>query len=185
MEKGDNFPGVVLRLAHGRPDFVLEAGPAGNHHAADGGGLQMLPRQLIRITIRRVRGQIKEPRLLLRAIFVFVAMRAGPRSTIEKISGLPPAIDRFENAINPAALTPPFFVAPNRIGPRGNHGGCRDSLACRKGRALRWRPRKRRGVPRHQGSREPRRSPAARPPCRIRSMLDGRRESRVEVLPSR
>jgi hypothetical protein len=59
LEKGDNFPGVVLRLAHGRPDFVLEAGPAGNHHAAGGGGLQMLPRQLIRITIRRVKGANK------------------------------------------------------------------------------------------------------------------------------
>src|ERR1700730_2394407 len=37
----------------------LEAGPAGNHHAADGGGLQMLPRQLIRITYPTGKGANK------------------------------------------------------------------------------------------------------------------------------
>jgi hypothetical protein len=61
---GQGFPGVVLQLAHGRPNLVLEAAlPATTMRPA--GGFQMLPRKLIWITIRRVRGQIKEPRLSL------------------------------------------------------------------------------------------------------------------------
>jgi hypothetical protein len=35
LERGNNFPGVILQLAHRRSNLALEAVPAGDGHAAD------------------------------------------------------------------------------------------------------------------------------------------------------
>jgi hypothetical protein len=58
----------------GFTNLALEAGPAGNRHAAGGAGFQMLPPEFT-VAIRRVRRQIKEPRH---------SFRATPRVMVEK-----------------------------------------------------------------------------------------------------
>ncbi|MDQ6703177.1 MAG: hypothetical protein M3Z96_08790 [Pseudomonadota bacterium] len=111
-----------MQLTHGRQDFVLEAGLVGNHHAAGGVGIEMLPRELAGLRSGAEGGKSKSCNFRFRLspkVLVFFAMRAAPRSAIRKITRSAPAINRFGNAINTAALTPPFCVGPNRIWPRG------------------------------------------------------------------
>src|ERR1019366_9343686 len=49
---------------------------------------------------------------------VFLAIWAGPRSTIRKIMRLAPAIRRFKNSMKTAALTPPCCLIMKRMWPR-------------------------------------------------------------------
>ena len=112
----------AVNNARGCADLGFKIGLVGKCHAANGVGLEVFPDQFVWIAVGQIGREEKNSRSLpcwlSTKALVFLAMWAGPRSTIKKIARLAPAIRRLRNSMKTAAFTPPFSLIMNRIWPR-------------------------------------------------------------------